>query len=82
MSCTGGNLGLKSILLAVLVGGMEQSDLEGMQAVLLEYKQAMLTSNQRALQQCLLRLPSIFFFQIKKSYSAEIPAMDCNGLLK
>lgn len=65
MSCTRGNLGLKSILLAVLVGGMEQSDLEGMQAVLLEYKQVTLTSNQHALQQCFLRLPSIFFSKSK-----------------
>lgn len=51
---------VKSVLLALLVRGIERSDLEGTQAARLECKQPLLTSNQPALLQCLWRLP-IFF---------------------
>lgn len=44
MSYSTGNLGCKSILLALLVSGIEQSDLEGMQAVRPKYKQPRPTS--------------------------------------
>lgn len=37
MSYSTGNLSRKSILLALLAGGIEQSDLEGMQTIRLEY---------------------------------------------
>lgn len=37
MSYSTGNLGRKGVLLALLADGIEQSDLEGMQTVRLEY---------------------------------------------